>query len=92
MFSFLIIFEIIILFYVKRVLIKVNIDLCIMYMYIVFFEIMIRYCFFWYYDYIYGIVFFDIMIIDIVFCDIMVMFIEVNVVDMCIGEFDMYLY
>lgn len=35
---------------------------------------------------------FDIMIIDIVFCDIMVMFIEVNVVDMCIGEFDMYLY
>lgn len=38
------------------------------------------------------IVFFDIMIIDIVFCDIMIMFIEVNVVDMCIGEFDMYLY
>lgn len=38
------------------------------------------------------IVLFDIMTIVIALCDIMVMPREVNVVDMCIGELDVYLH
>lgn len=35
---------------------------------------------------------FDIMTTDIALCDIMAMPTEVNVVDMCTGELDMYLH
>lgn len=35
---------------------------------------------------------FDIMTTDIALCDIMTMPTEVNVVDMCTGELDMYLH
>lgn len=35
---------------------------------------------------------FDILTTDIALCDIMAMPTEVNVVDMCTGELDMYLH
>lgn len=79
--SFLTIFETIILPHVKRALIKANIDSCIMHMYIALFDIMTTY-----------IARFDIMTTDIALCDIMAMPTEVNVVDMCTGELDMYLH